>query len=231
MSRSVSARQMGLARCDVCALVCRPLIGRREATCPRCGSLVHSRKPQSLARTWAFLISGYILYIPANILPMLDTQTFFGVQRDTIFSGIVYLWKGGSWGLALIVFCASIAVPLIKLLSLTMLAISVQQRSIKSLYARTRLCRVVDFIGRWSMLDVYVLVLLSALVQNRAVAQISPGPAAIAFASVVVLTLLAARSFDPRLMWDAAEERAASQDRAAEKRQERPAAIQTAGSR
>ncbi|MGA2548620.1 MAG: paraquat-inducible protein A [Burkholderiaceae bacterium] len=206
MIQAKSAKSLGLARCHVCAFVSRLDEHDQERSCPRCGSLIHSRKPQSLARTWAYLIAGFVLYIPANVLPMMHTRTIFYEQNDTILSGILYLWNNGSWGLALIVFVASIMVPLVKLLSLSFLAFSIQRRSGLWLLPRTQLYRLVELIGRWSMLDVYVLALLTSLVQNPAVADVRPGPAAIAFASVVVLTLLASRSFDARLLWDAAAE-------------------------
>jgi paraquat-inducible protein A len=200
-----SALELGLARCHACELVSSLDTDDVHASCPRCGTVLHSRKPESLARTWAYLLAAYVLYIPANVLPIMRTRTLFGVQDDTILSGILYLWHGGSGGLAVIVFCASILVPLVKLFALTALALSVRLKARRWLEPRTRLYRAVDFVGRWSMLDVYVLGLLTALVQTPAVAEIRPGPAAIAFASVVVLTLLASRSFDIRLVWDAAQ--------------------------
>jgi paraquat-inducible protein A len=160
------------------------------------------RKPNSIARTWAFLIAAYILYIPANLMPIMETRSLFGDQGDTIMSGVVYLWLSGSWPLALLVFCASIVVPMLKLLSLTMLAISVQRRSAWQPHQRASLYRFVDLVGRWSMLDIYVVTLLVALVQLKSFAAIQAGPGAIAFGAVVVLTLLSANSFDPRFIWD-----------------------------
>jgi len=204
MTTPISARELGLARCHACELVSQVSAGPAHAACPRCGTIIQSRKAESLARTSAYLIAAYVLYIPANVLPIMRTHTLFGLQNDTIFSGIVYLWNGGSYGLAVIVCLASIVVPLVKLVVLTALVISVRLKALGALTYRTRLYRAVDFIGRWSMLDVYVLALLTSLVQTPAVAEIRPGPAAIAFASVVVLTLLASRSFDVRLLWDAA---------------------------
>jgi paraquat-inducible protein A len=205
-----SARDWGLARCHACDLLNRLSTDGSENACARCGTLIHSRKIESLGRTCAYLIAAYVLYVPANVLPIMRTRTLFGKQDDTILSGIIYLWKNGSFGLAVIVFCASIVVPLLKLAALTLLVFSVRFGSGGGLEWRTRLYRVVEVIGRWSMLDVYVLALLTSLVQTPSVAEIRPGPAAIAFASVVVLTLLAARSFDVRLLWD----RAASRGRA-----------------
>jgi paraquat-inducible protein A len=152
------------------------------------------------------LSAAYILFIPANTLPIMQTGSLFGAQRDTILSGVVYLWHSGSWPLALLVFFASIVVPGVKLLALTYLAVSVGRRSAKNQMARAKLYRLLEFIGRWSMLDVYVVTLLSALVQLQSLATIKAEPGAVAFGAVVVLTMLAAMAFDPRLIWDAAEE-------------------------
>lgn len=204
MKPAATARARGLASCDSCLLVSRLPDDTSEAMCPRCGAALHSRKPQSLARTWAYVILAFVLYIPANVLPIMRTRTLLGVRDDTIMSGIVYLRDDGSWFLATIVFIASIAVPLVKLLVLSTLLWSVQQKSSESLVERTRLFRAVVWIGRWSMLDIYVLALLTSLVQSQRVTAIIPEAGALAFASVVVLTLLAAAAFDPRLMWDAA---------------------------
>jgi paraquat-inducible protein A len=146
-----------------------------------------------------------ILYIPANVLPVMDTSSLFGAQKDTIMSGVVYLWTSGSWLLASVVFIASVAVPMLKILALLFLVSSAQLRSTWLLEKRTRIYRLVELVGRWSMLDIYVITILVALVQFSALATIKAGPAAIAFGAVVVLTMFAAMSFDPRLIWDAAE--------------------------
>ena len=194
--------------CHTCGLVCRPPEegdGHHGAWCPRCSSALHFRKPDGLSRTWAFLIAAVILYIPANVLPVMYTSSLFGSQTDTIMSGVVYLWVSGSWPLAVVVFTASILVPLAKISALALLAATVQLRSTWQPYQRTRLYRVVELVGRWSMLDIYVIAILVALVQLKAVATIRAGPAAIAFAAVVVLTMIAAMSFDPRQIWDPLE--------------------------
>jgi paraquat-inducible protein A len=163
------------------------------------------RKPASLSRTWAYLLAATVLYIPANVLPVMDTSSLFGAQKDTILSGVVYLWVSGSWPLAVLVFIASIAVPMLKVLGLAYLTISTQLHSQWLPEQRTQIYRVIELVGRWSMLDIYVITMLVALVQFKALATINAGPAAIAFGAVVVLTLLAAMSFDPRLIWDAVE--------------------------
>lgn len=161
----------------------------------------------SLDKVWAFIIAAAILYVPANLLPIMRTETLFDRQSDTILSGIAYLWHSGSWPLALIVFIASVAVPLLKLLALALLAVSVQWRLDWDPLQRTRLYRLVELVGKWSMVDIFVVALLVALVQLKSLATISAGPAALAFAAVVVLTMFAAISFDPRLIWNSMERR------------------------
>ncbi len=197
-----SAASLGLCACHVCGLVSRPPAKAAAARCPRCGALLSPRKPGSLATTWALLIAAYILLVPANLMPVMATGSLFGSQTDTLLSGIVYLWKSGSWPLAILVFFTSIVVPLAKLIALTYLAITVHRRSIALPLERARLYRLLGFIGRWSMLDIYVITLLSALVRLKTLATIDPKPGAIAFGAVVVLTMLAAMAFDPRLIWD-----------------------------
>jgi paraquat-inducible protein A len=164
------------------------------------------RKPDSIARTWAFLVAAIILYIPANMLPVTDTHTLFGDEADTILGGVVFLWSSGSWPLAVIVFVASIMVPMLKIIALVLLLVSVQKRSVRQPVQRTRLYRLIELVGRWSMLDIYVITFLVALVQLRALATIRAGPAAACFGAVVVLTMCATMSFDPRLIWDPVED-------------------------
>lgn len=161
------------------------------------------RRENSVARAWAYLIAAAILYIPANVLPILETQKLLEHREDTILSGVAELWNSGAWDLALIVFVASIVVPLVKIVSLLFLLISVRRRPSWHPVARTRLYRMIDFIGHWSMLDVFVVSLLAALVQFGTIANARPESGAVAFGAVVVLTMLASMSFDPRLIWDA----------------------------
>ena len=203
MSTTPTAAQLGLLACEVCRLVSRAPAPDSGAHCPRCGATLHTRKPASLARTWAFLIAAMILYIPANTLPIMDTSSLFETQRDTILSGVVFLWDSGSFILATVVFVASIVVPLAKMIVLMVLAGSVQLRSTWDPRRRARLYRMIEFVGRWSMLDIYVVTILVALVQVSTLASIHAGPAAAAFGAVVVLTMFASASFDPRLTWDA----------------------------
>ncbi|MBI5484190.1 MAG: paraquat-inducible protein A [Deltaproteobacteria bacterium] len=202
MSGATSAAELGLCSCHVCNLVSRPGQETGQAHCPRCGAPLHFRKPGSVARCWALLISAYILYIPANTLTIMETGSLLKYRKDTIVSGVVELWRTGSWGIAIVVFIASVTIPLLKLISLTLLLVSVQRRSRWRPRQRTRLYRLVELVGRWSMLDIYVVALLAALVQLGNMATVKAGPAALAFGAVVVLTMLASMQFDPRLIWD-----------------------------
>ena len=201
-----TALDAGLWRCRGCAAVCAPPADAQRVRCPRCNAVVTPRKPDSIARSWAWLLAATALYLPANLLPVTTTASFAGAQSDTIFSGIVYLWAAGSWALALIVFIASIVVPVSKLLVLSWLLISVQRRGRGHVLRRLKAYRVLEQIGRWSMLDIFVVAMLAALVQIESLAELRPGPGAMAFGAVVVLTMLATHGFDPRLLWDRAEE-------------------------
>jgi paraquat-inducible protein A len=193
--------------CHSCHLLCR----RTEVQagvilkCPRCGARLLLRKPNSISRTWALIIAAFIFYIPANVLPITTVVSFGKAQSDTIMSGVIYFIKTGMWPIALVIFVASICVPLLKLIILTLLLISVQRKSRWRLRDRTRLYRITELIGRWSMLDIYVVTILVALVNLGAVATITAGPGAVFFAAVVVITLFAAMTFDPRLIWDVEE--------------------------
>jgi len=197
-----SAAGLGLCSCHVCNLVSRLEPGAGTAHCPRCGASLHFRKPGSVTRCWALLIAAYILYIPANLLTMMETGSLFSYRKDTIISGVVELWRSGSQVIAVIVFIASITIPLLKLISLTLLLVSVQRRSRWHPMQRLRLYRLLELVGRWSMLDIYVVTLLAALVQLGSMATVKAGPAALAFGAVVVLTMLASMQFDPRMIWD-----------------------------
>lgn len=200
----ITGRALGLALCARCRAVARMPPGARQARCPRCAGPLQLRKRDSLAQASAFLAAAALLYVPANVLPVMVTQTIAGTESDTILSGVLVLIRSGSWPLGALVFFASIVVPLMKLLSLTLLiAWAARGRTPAPLQA-ARLYRVVEYVGRWSMLDVYAVTLLVGLVQIQSLATIRPGGGAVAFAAVVVLTMLAAQSFDPRLLWDGA---------------------------
>lgn len=205
-SAALTAAGRGLCSCHACGLVSRLPSRAHEGHCPRCDAVIHFRKPNSIARTWALLIAAIILYIPANVLPITITRSLFGVQSDTIMSGVAYFWASGSYDLAIIIFTASIFVPLAKLLALSFLTVSVQLRSRWEPLQRAKLYRMVEFIGKWSMLDIFVVALLATLVDFSSLAAIAAGPAAIAFGAVVVITMFAAMAFDPRLLWDAVGE-------------------------
>lgn len=200
-----TAASAGLVSCHACGHVDKLAHTVDLQCCSRCHAVLHSRKPDSIARTWALLIAAALLYIPANLLPVMHTRSLFGTQDDTIMSGVVYFWTSGSWALAIIVFVASIMVPLLKLSVLSLLAFTAQRRSHWQPTQRTRLYLLIERIGRWSMLDIFVVTLTVALVRFQSLAVISAGPGALAFASVVVLTMLASRQFDPRLIWDPIE--------------------------
>lgn len=204
--RIVTAAQAGLIGCHVCGLLMRAPDGDGVPRCPRCQSPVHSRKPDSLARTWALVITAVILYIPANLYPVMTVIKMGRGQPDTILSGVMHLIEGGMWPLALLVFVASIVVPVVKIGVLLYLLFSVQRRSGFRCKDRTVLYRVIEAFGHWSMVDVFLVSILTALVDFGVIATIKPGIGVSFFAAVVVLTLFAARSFDPRLIWDVVDE-------------------------
>jgi paraquat-inducible protein A len=195
-----------LIGCDCCRLVApaRPGDG-----CLRCDAPLHARKPNSVARSWALILAAVVLYIPANAYPVMDIVTFGRGGPHTILGGAWEFVESGFWPLALVVFLASVAVPLLKLIGLVIMLLGIHRRSETGLVGKTRLYRVVEAIGRWSMIDVFVVSVLIALVRFGSVASIEAGLGVVCFAGVVVLTILAAEAFDPRLMWDAAAERKA----------------------
>jgi len=196
----LSAQQCNLHGCHHCGTVWEG--AAENAQCTVCHGRLRQRKTDSLTRTWAFLIAACIMYIPANLLPVMVTSTLLDVQQDTIMSGIIYFWTSGSWELAVVVFVASFLVPLFKLVSLILLTVSAGRRSSWQRLQRAKLYRLVEAIGRWSMLDVFVVALLAGLVQIEGFAKINAGVGVAAFGAVVVLTMLASLSFDPRLIWD-----------------------------
>jgi paraquat-inducible protein A len=198
-----TASSAGLLSCLKCHLVSRPVDDVAHARCPRCQAPVHPRKPYAIARTWAYLIAAYALYLPANLLPVMDSRSLFMSQSDTILSGVKYLWNTESYITASLIFFASIVEPLLKLFGLTALALMVQyNRFPMSRRAATSMFRAIHVVGRWSMLDIFVAAILVALVQSPTLAQIAIGPGALAFGAVVIITMLAALSFDPRCLWD-----------------------------
>ena len=201
-----TAMQHGLQNCGACGLLSLPAPGVEEGHCPRCAHPVAFRKRDSIQRTWAFVIAAAICYIPANVLPVLTTTTATGTDSDTILQGVILLWSPTGWPLSLIVLIASIIIPSAKIAVMAYLLITVQRGSIRNNEQRIRLFRTVEFIGRWSMVDVFVDTFTAALVQLQPLMSVEPGPGLFFFAMVVVLTMLAVECFDPRLIWDAASE-------------------------
>ena len=198
-----TGKTMGLVACRSCGLVSPAIDALRRGRCARCASTLHVRKTASAQRTLAWLVAGMLLYVPANLLPVMHTSGVGGGADSTILSGIVSFWRAGAWDIAAIIFIASVAVPATKFLSLGLLLWTVQRRSEWAKAHRTKLYRVVDFIGYWSMLDVVVVALTTALLQFKALGTAEPQPGIVFFCAVVVTTMLAAKSFDPRLIWDA----------------------------
>ena len=199
--RDALDRKLPMLACHDCGLVAAAT-NTPSPCCARCGCRLHRRKPDSITRTWAYLIAAAILYIPANLLPVLNTNSLYGNKDDTIISGVVYFWDTGAPELAVIIFVASIVVPMLKLAALSLLAWTAQRGSPWRPMQRTVLYRMVEFIGRWSMLDIFVITVSVALVRFDAMALMTPRPGALAFCAVVVLTMFAALEFDPRLIWD-----------------------------
>ena len=192
------AAEQDLAVCSACSLLSPVSL----VQCPRCDTFLELRKKESIQRTLALVITAFILYIPANILPIMTTTLLGAGSSDTILSGVAIFWSHGDYPIALIIFIASIVIPMAKLLSLSWLCFSVlSKRQVRPKH-RSYLFRMTEFIGRWSMVDVFVVAILVALVQLGNIMTIQPGPAAIAFSGVVIVTMYAAMSFDPRLIWD-----------------------------
>ena len=206
---AITAIQHGLQSCEGCGLLSRPAPGAEEGRCPRCDEELRFRKRDSLQRTMGFLIAAAICYIPANLLPVMTTITAGGEESDTIMQGVVLLWSPTGWPLSLIVLFASIMIPSAKILALLFLVFTVRRGSIENNRQRVRLYRIVDIIGRWSMVDVFVDTFTVALIQLQPLMAVKPAPGVLFFAAVVVLTMLAVESFDPRLIWDPASSKEA----------------------
>jgi paraquat-inducible protein A len=192
----------GLQSCETCGLLSRPATTESEGRCPRCAEELSFRKHDSIQRTWAYVLAAAICYIPANILPVLTTTTAAGPESDTILQGVVLLWSPTGWPLSIIVLVASIMIPSAKILALIYLLVSVHRGSTSNNHQRVRMYRMVEFIGRWSMVDVFVDTFTAALIQLQPLMSVEPGPGLFFFAAVVVFTMLAVESFDPRLIWD-----------------------------
>ncbi|WP_447785012.1 paraquat-inducible protein A [Pseudomonas germanica] len=203
MNYSPRAAQLGVVACHLCGLVCESAPDQGEpARCPRCRSRLHRRHPDSIARGWAFLLAGLIAYIPANVLPVMYSSLFGHGSESTILHGVVEFWASGSFGIALIIFIASVVVPCAKFLVLGTLLFTAQQRNRWATRERARLYRLIELIGYWSMLDVMVVAVVAALVKFQALSVIEPRAGIFFFGLMVILTMLSAMSFDPRLIWD-----------------------------
>ncbi|MDC9728187.1 MAG: paraquat-inducible protein A [Methyloprofundus sp.] len=184
---------------------CHKLIVNSHAevhTCPRCNSKIHPRIPQSLRMSWALLLTGFFLYIPANVLPIMTLKKMWVLRTDTIMSGIINLYNIDMAPIAAIVFIASVFVPLLKMVALAYILLAIQFKWQKGVLLRSKMYRMVEFIGRWSMLDIFVISILLAIVKFGNVASVNLEPAALLFELVVILTMLAALCLDSRLIWD-----------------------------
>ena len=200
----VRAKDRGLAGCHTCGQVVK-LPSNAHGVCPRCGCDVHYRKHDSINRAWALLISAFIMYIPANTEPMMRTISLGQESSDTIMSGVIYFLSHGDWPLALVIFSASVLLPLLKMIAIAYILIMVQRGATSRKIENTRLYIIAEVMGKWSMVDVFVVALLTVLVQLGALTTIQPGPAGMAFAAMVVLTMFAAMAFDPKLICDQTE--------------------------
>ncbi|MCY1286200.1 Paraquat-inducible protein A [compost metagenome] len=202
---ALRAIDAGILICHECHQLNRQEAERHDQTCTRCGAVVHARRPDSLVRTWALLITAAILYIPANLLPIMTVNSLGKGAPSTIMAGVIELIHYGMFPIAAVVFIASILVPTFKLVGIALLLYSVQRHQPMSARQRILMYRFIEWIGRWSMLDIFVIAILVALVKFGNLASIEANMGAVAFGSVVVLTMLAAITFDPRLIWDNTE--------------------------
>lgn len=198
--QTITAREIGQVVCRRCTKVHRQ--GESDS-CLRCGKPLVSRDHFSLQRVWAWWLAGLMCYIPANLFPMLETRTLLSTQNSTIVGGAVELFDHGAYSVALIILIASVAIPIGKFAAIAVLAVSVSRASKLSPGQLRLVHEVVEYIGRWSMVDIFVVAILSALVQLNVLVAIQPGPASLFFALSVILTMLSAQAFDTRLIWDA----------------------------
>lgn len=203
MSGPPRTRQLQVVACHACGMVLEDrLDSLGHGHCPRCAASLHRRRPNSIARAWALLIAGMIFYVPANILPVMYTNMLGSGSDNTILQGVVEFWRSGSYGIALVIFVASVVVPCTKFLILGILLVTAQRRSTWAMRERARLYRLVELVGYWSMLDVLVVAVVAALVKFQSLSDIEPRTGILFFGTVVILTMLSAMQFDPRLIWD-----------------------------
>jgi paraquat-inducible protein A len=201
----LTAREAGLALCHDChkLIPWQQRQGRKSPACPRCGADVHLRKPNSMGRTWALVITAAILCVPANVLPIMQVDFLGSAEYSTILDGIIYFFEEGSYAIGIIILTASVLVPCFKIIGIVLILLSIHYRWKSWLRHKTLLFRVIGFIGRWSMLDIFVIALLQVLVNFDYLTSIESAPAATYFTGVVLSTMFAAITFDPRLLWDA----------------------------
>ena len=197
-SGRVTARELNLSSCHICS----QLSPASVHVCPRCLSPLHIRKVNSIQRSWALLITAAMLYIPAMLYPVTTVFALGQVQASTLMGSVIHFFESGSWPIAIIIFIASVAVPILKIVGLGFLLICAQRKNSRNQVQLTKLYRMVEFVGRWSMIDVFVVAILVALVQIGIFINIIPGLGIMAFTGVVVITMFAAMQFDPRLIWD-----------------------------
>jgi paraquat-inducible protein A len=208
-AEGLTAAGLGLVRCGACGLLSKPAVLAEPGYCPRCGKTLAVRHRRTIQRTWALLIAAAICYIPANLMPVMNTTMPAHAEKDTIMNGVILLYASGSWPLALIVLIASVIIPVAKIITLAYLLVTIQFRfrKLESRRERIRIYRFVEIIGRWSMLDVFVVTFVVALVQLQPLMSVEPGVGVVFFSAVVVLTMFAAQQFDPRLIWDSPSEK------------------------
>jgi paraquat-inducible protein A len=196
------SHELGLTLCRICGLAVLGATLGMDRRCPRCRSRIEQRTPSSTEMTLAWLVAGMVLYIPANLLPVMHTSGLLGDADSTILGGIIEFWRSGDWDIALLIFIASVAVPFTKFIAIGLLLLTVRKNNPWAQHQRTALYRIVEFIGYWSMLDVIVVALTSALMQFQVLGTAEPRAGIAFFCAVVVVTMLSALSFDPRLIWD-----------------------------
>jgi paraquat-inducible protein A len=202
MTTLTQSIELGLSLCRTCGLAVSRVSLEMDRRCPRCRSRIEHRTPLSTEMTLAWLIAGIVLYIPANLLPVMHTSGLLGEADSTILGGIIEFWRAGDWDIALLIFIASVAVPFTKFIAIGLLLFTVRRNSRWQQHQRTALYRIVEFIGYWSMLDVVVVALTSALMQFQVLGIAEPRAGIAFFCAVVIVTMLSALSFDPRLIWD-----------------------------
>ncbi|MDR0576652.1 MAG: paraquat-inducible protein A [Candidatus Accumulibacter sp.] len=206
MNGTPRASQLRVVGCHACGLVCEDTLDGVErggrVHCPRCGAALHRRRPGSITQAWALLVAALIFYVPANVLPVMYTSLFGRGGDSTIMSGVIGFWRGGSYAIALVIFIASVAVPCVKFLTLGLLLATSRRGSRRARRERAGLYRLIELVGYWSMLDVVVVAVVSALVKFQALSDIEPRIGILFFGLVVILTMLATMRFDPRLIWD-----------------------------